>query len=44
MKQIIMCIKAIKDTGKGYNIDKCIFQFWRLNLRTRSHRGKIYTD
>ena len=43
MKHIIMCIKAIKNTGKGNNINKWIFQFWRLYVRIRSHKGKIYT-
>ena len=43
MKQNIMCIKAIKKTGKGNNINKWIFQFWRLYVRIRSHRGKSYT-
>ena len=40
MKHIIMCIKAIKDNGKGNNINKLIFQFWRLYVRIRSHGGK----
>ena len=43
MKHIIMCINAIKDTGKGNNINKCIFQFWRLYVRIHSHGGKFYT-
>ena len=37
-----MCIKAIEDTGKGNNINKWIFQFWRLYVRIRTQGGKIY--
>ena len=43
MKHIIMCMKAIKDTGKGNNINKWIFQFWRIYVMIRNHKGKIYT-
>ena len=41
-KHRIMRIKAIKDTGKGNNINSG-FQFWKLYVRIRGHGGKIYT-
>ena len=44
MKEIIMCIKAIKDTGKGNYIYKWTFQFWRPFVRIHIHGGKVYTQ
>ena len=44
MKEIIMCIKAIKDTGKGKHIYiSGHFSFGDFFVRIHIHGGKVYT-